>query len=107
MQDHASHRIFEVGVHGTAFQTRRLHAVIATHGQIGAVCIRVPAAFDLPDSSPVDVRGVAVLLVASHNTTLATDTFGHVEMKAVLLAGLGSTLRDTRRTGGERCTALG
>ncbi len=106
MQHYTSDRIFGVGIHRTAFQTRRLHAVIAAHRKIRTLAIGVPAPFNLPDSSPINVRRIAILLVASHNTTLATDTFGHVEMEAVLLAGQGSTLRDTRRMGGGWCPAL-
>ena len=95
VQHHASDGILGEGVHGTAFQTRRLHAVIAAHGKIRTVCIRVPAAFDLPDSSPIDIRRIAVLLVASNDAALAADAFGHVKVKAVLLAGQRRALRNS------------
>jgi len=68
--------------------------------------VRIPTAFDFTYSPPVDIRGIAVLLVASHNTTLATNAFSHVEMKAVLLAGQESTLGDGSLVS-ERCPALG
>ena len=53
----------------------------------------VPAALDLADTPPVDRGGVAVLFVARDNAALAPDALAHVDMKPVLLAWPGSTLR--------------
>jgi len=58
------------------------------------VLFRSPTSFDLTDAPPVDLCGVSILLVAGHHTTLATDAFSHVEMKAILLAGLERALRN-------------
>jgi hypothetical protein len=69
--------------------------------------VRIPTAFNFTYSPPIDIRGIPVLFVASHNTTLATNAFSHVEMKAVLLAGQESTLGDGSCLGSERCPALG
>jgi hypothetical protein len=87
MQNYASERVLRIGVDGTAGQTGRFDTVIASHRQMQPLGVRVPATLDFTNSPPVDVRGIAVLLVTGDNTTLATNTFGHVEMKTVLLAG--------------------
>ena len=58
--------------------------------------IRVPATFNFADAPPIDVRGIAVLLIASNDATLATDTLRHVKVKAVLLANFQSALRNAR-----------
>ena len=107
MQNHAGERVLRIRVDGTAGQAGWLDTVIASHRQMQSLGVRIPTAFDFTYSPPVDIRGIAVLLVASHNTTLATNTFGHVEMKAVLLAGQESTLGDGSCFGSERCPALG
>jgi hypothetical protein len=78
--------ILGISVDGTAFQTRRLQAVIATHGQMETLGIWIPAAFDFTDSAPVDLCGVAILFVACDNAAFATNTASHIEMKAILLA---------------------
>jgi hypothetical protein len=57
--------------------------------------IRIPATFDFSDATPIDVRGISVLLVASHNATFASDALSHVEVKAVLLARPERTLRNS------------
>jgi hypothetical protein len=106
MQNYAGERVLRIGVHGTAGQAGRLDAVIASHRQMQPLGVRIPAALNFTYSPPVDIRGIPVLLVASHNTTFATNTFGHVEMKAVLLARQESTLGDARCLGSERCPAM-
>ena len=107
MQNYAGEEVLRIGVHRTADQAGRLDAVIASHRQMQSLGVRIPAALNFTYSPPVDIRRIAVLLVTSHNTTLASNTFGHVEMKAVLLAGQESTLGDPSRLGSERCPALG
>jgi hypothetical protein len=49
---------------------------------------RAEAAFDLPNPSPVNLRGIPVLLIASHHAAFAADALGHVEMEPVLLTFL-------------------
>jgi hypothetical protein len=66
----------------------------------------VPASLDFTYPPPVDFRRIAVLLVAGHNTTLAANAFGHVEVKAVLLAGQKTSLGDARRLESQGCCAL-
>jgi hypothetical protein len=44
--------------------------------------------FDLANATPADVGGVAVLFVAGDLARAAADALGHVEVKAVLFAGL-------------------
>lgn len=62
--------------------------MIATHRQMQPLRVRIPATFNFADASPIDVRGISVLLVASNDATLAADTLRHIKMKAVLLADL-------------------
>src|SRR5205823_3440346 len=62
-----------------------------------ALRVRIPATFDLADPAPVDVRWIAVLLVASDHTTFAADALGHVEVEAILFTGLEGALRNLRR----------
>jgi len=62
--------------------------MVATHRQMQTLRVRVPATLNFADASPIDVRGISVLLVASNHATLATDTLRHIKVKAVLLAGL-------------------
>jgi len=87
VQNHARDRILGIGFDGAASKACGLDAVIAAHRQMPALGFGIPSAFDFADAPPVDVGGIAVLLVASHDAALASDTFGHVEMKAVLFAG--------------------
>jgi hypothetical protein len=61
--------------------------MIAAHREIVAKRIRVGSAFDFPHAAPENIRGVPILLVAGHHATLAADALGHVEVKAILLAG--------------------
>jgi hypothetical protein len=56
--------------------------------------VRIPAALDLANPSPVDLRGIPVLLVASHHAALAADALRHIEMKAVLLTFLQGAPRN-------------
>ena len=43
---------------------------------------------------PVQLGGIAVLLIASDNAALATDALRHIEVKAILFAGFERTRRD-------------
>ena len=52
------------------------------------------AAFEFTDAAPVEVGGVAVLLVAGYDAALAADALRHVEMKAILFTDAGRARRD-------------
>src|SRR5688572_30163805 len=91
--DDAGERILRIGVDRAALEARRLEAVIAPHRQERAGRGREEPAFELADTPPVDRRGIAVLLVAGDDAALAADALPHVEVEAVLLAGLGGTVR--------------
>lgn len=56
--------------------------------------VRIPAAFDLSDPPPVDVRRISVLLVAGHDAALAANALRHVKVKAILFARFRRALRD-------------
>ena len=60
--------------------------MVAAHRQVQSLRLWIPAALDFTDTPPIDVSWIAVLLVASHNTTLAADALRHIKVKAVLLA---------------------
>ena len=62
--------------------------MIAAHGEVVAVGVGPCAAFDLADAPPAEVGGVAVLLVAGDLAGAAADALGHVEVEAILFAGL-------------------
>jgi hypothetical protein len=51
--------------------------------------VRIYSAFDLADTSPENVRWIAILFVASDDTAFASNALRHVEMKAILLTGCG------------------
>ena len=107
MQHDPGGRVLLECVHRAAAHAGRFHAMVAAHRQVRSVCVREPAAFDLPDPAPVDRRRVAVLLVAGDHTALAADALAHVEVKTVLLARTGRTGRHARcdrpqRIGGTR-----
>ena len=95
-------RIFGISFHGTADQAGRLEAVIAAHRQVPALGFGINSAFDLADTAPVELRRVAVLLIAGHDAAFAADALGHVEVEAVLLAGFGRAARHERRRCGNR-----
>jgi hypothetical protein len=99
MENYSGDWILRIRIHWTTSQACRLDAVIASHRQMQTLCLRIPAAFDFADPPPVDFSRIAVLLVASHHTTLAPDALRHIEMKAVLLAGQKDTLGNYRRLG--------
>jgi hypothetical protein len=64
-----------------------------------ALRVGIIAALDFPDPPPVDRRRISVLLVAGHDTTLASDALGHVEVEAVLFAGFERAFGDQRAGG--------
>ena len=68
--------------------------MIAAHRQMKPLRVRVPAALNFANASPINVRGIPVLLVASDDATLAADALRHVKVKAVLLANFQSALGD-------------
>src|SRR5262245_16298215 len=65
--------ILRVGINGAALQARRLEAVIASHREIGARGDREPPTLDLFHASPIDRRGIVVLLVAGDDAAFAAD----------------------------------
>ena len=88
----ARDRILGVGINRTALQAGRLEAVIAAHGEIRAARRRKPSALDFTNAAPIDLCGIAVLLVAGDDAALAADAQPHVHVEAVLLAGAGRTI---------------
>src|SRR6185503_9994472 len=88
------------GIHRAAREARGLCAVVAAHREKGPRGIREPAAFDLADAAPVDRSGIAVLFVAGDDAALAADALPHVEVEAVLLAGLRRAIGDARGVDG-------
>jgi len=68
--------------------------------------IGIPATLNFSNASPINIRGIAILLVASHNAALAADAFGHVEMKTILLVGRERPLRNERGFLSEGCSTL-
>jgi hypothetical protein len=81
--------IFAVGIDRATFETRRLDTVIAAHGKVKSLCFGVDSAFEFADFTPLEVRGIVILLVACHFAAVASDAAGHVEMEAILFAGAG------------------
>jgi hypothetical protein len=77
--------IFDVGIHRTTDEARRLQAMIAGHGNKVATGAAVALGLKLPDSTPNNVYGCVVLFMAGHLTALTPDALGHVEVKSVLL----------------------
>jgi hypothetical protein len=98
--DNAGRGILLIGIYRTANEARWLQAMITSHRKIKAVSVGIPSAFDFSYSPPIDFGRISVLLVASHNAALATNTLGHVEVKTVLLTGFQRTLRDSCSCGG-------
>src|SRR5579863_3247824 len=70
--------------------------MVTAHRQMQPLGVRIPAAFNLTDSPPIDVRGIPVLLVASDDAALAANTLCHVEMKPVLFSNFQGALRNSR-----------
>src|SRR5438552_4332756 len=60
--------------------------MVATHGYVPALRVWINAAFDLAHAAPIELRGVAVLLVARDHAAFATDTLRHIEVEAILFA---------------------
>src|SRR4030095_8869316 len=79
----AGQRILRVRIDRTTGQAGGLEAVVAPHRQVRLRGVRVPAALNLADATPVDRRGVAVLLVAGDDAALAADALPHVEVEAI------------------------
>jgi hypothetical protein len=86
MHHYACGGVLGIGLHRTADQTRRLHAVVAAHRQIVALRLRIVAAFHLPDTSPVQLGRITILFVAGDHTAFAANALRHVEVESVLFA---------------------
>src|SRR6185312_3244184 len=108
VQHDPGHRIFCVSFDGAAFYAVGVEAVVAAHGEVVAHGVGIGAAFEFADTPPVDVGGVAVLLVAGDLAGAAADALGHVEVEAVLLTFFQFTFgyqgldHTRRRTGFEQ-----
>jgi len=68
--------------------------VVAAHGEVMALYIRIVAALQFTHAPPVNRGWISVLLVARHHAALAADALGHVKVEAILLAVLERPLRD-------------
>src|SRR5436190_356252 len=77
----ARHGIFRVGIHRASLQAGGLETVVAAHREVMLGDGRKEPPLDVADAAPVDRSGVAVLLVAGHDTALAADARAHVEVK--------------------------
>src|SRR5688500_44265 len=100
--DDPGHRILLIGVDRTATEAGRLEAVIAAHRKVGAGGVGKEPALDVADPPPVDRRRIPVLLVAGDDAALAADALLHVEVKAVLLAGLECARRHSAFAASQR-----
>jgi hypothetical protein len=60
--------------------------MIAAHGKIVAVRVRVRSTFDLSHAPPENVSWVPVLFIAGYNAAFAADALRHVEVKPILLS---------------------
>jgi len=61
--------------------------MVAPHGEVKTLRVRIGAAFNFTHAPPGYARRIIVLLAASHLTAVAPDTLRHVEVEAVVLAG--------------------
>src|SRR6185312_13350836 len=52
--------------------------------------------FHFAHPPPIDCGWIAILLIASHYATLATDALRHIEVKTILFAGPQRAFRDHR-----------
>jgi hypothetical protein len=86
VKDNARGSIFGICIDRAARHAGWLNAVIAAHGEIAALSIRVDAAFDLSYAAEQNVCRISVLLVARNHTAFASDALGHVEVESVLFA---------------------
>ncbi len=86
MHDNAGTGVLGVGIHWATAQAIRIQAMIATHGKIVALGLRVAATLKLSDPPPQNVCRVAVLLIASHLARPAANALRHVEVEPILLA---------------------
>jgi hypothetical protein len=70
---------------------------------VQALRVRIPAAFNLANTPPIDLGGISVLLVASDDATLAADALRHIKVKAVLFPQLQTAFRNSRHISSNRC----
>lgn len=59
--------------------------------------VGVPTAFDFTDSTPVDLGGISILFITSHDAAFAADALPHVEVESILFAWLELPLRNSRK----------
>ena len=77
---------FDVGVGRAPFETLRIDTVVTAHRVEDLECIGETSRLHLPDSTPFDAIGVAVLFIARHFTAVTPYTRSSVEVKTVLLS---------------------
>ena len=92
----ARNQILGVRINRTPDQARRLQAMIAAHREMKALRVGIEAAFNLSNPPPIDVSRVSVLLITGDDAALAADTLRHIEVEAILFAGLKRSTRDQR-----------
>ena len=85
---------FDISVRRASLQTRRIQAMIASHGKMIPFRVGINSAFDFSDPPPIDLRGIIVLFVTCHHTALASHAKRHVKMKTVLLPRLKRAVRN-------------
>jgi hypothetical protein len=88
VQHNSCDRVLFIGIDRAATHTVRGKAVVASHREIVTYGLRPGASFDLADATPAKISRIAVLLVAGDLAGAASDAFGHIEVKAILFAGL-------------------
>jgi hypothetical protein len=97
VDDYSGFGPFRVGFDGATDEAGRLDAVVAAHREVMPLGVRIVAAFDFADATPVEVRGVAVLFIAGDDAALAADALRHIEVEAVLFTRPGLPMWDRAR----------
>jgi hypothetical protein len=90
----ASNGVLLIGINRTTMKAVGRETVIATHREIETRRERPGTAFDLANTSPMNLCRIAILLIASHLARAAPDALRHVEVKSILLAGTERSLGD-------------
>ena len=62
--------------------------MVAAHRKMEALGIGIKATLDFPHPPPVNIGGISVLLITSHDTALAANALRHVEVETILFAWL-------------------
>ena len=70
--------------------------MVAAHREMEPLRVGIEAALDFAHAPPVNACGIAVLLITGHDAAFAADTLRHIEVEAILFAGLKRSTRDQR-----------